>query len=480
MVEKEVSEGILDWQHRRLTLGTILAISVVAFEALALATVAPVIARDLDGLGLYGWIFSAFLLAQIVGAVAAGEQVDRRGPAVPFLVSLMLLGAGLFVGALSPGMGVLIFGRALQGLGGGALVACVYTIINTSYPDSLRPRMMAAFSSAFILPALVGPAIAGFVADEFTWRAIFYGFLPFLFLVGVLAVPAFDRQALKENDTTAESPELGRLPGAILLAAGTGLLLAGLKIASGEKLALLGGQEVPAVVVSLLMVLVGILVVVPALRKVLPYGTLVARRGLPATVSTKGLMAAAYFYTEAYLVLTLNEVSDYRATTAGLVISAGAISWTAGTWLQERLDRRHEGRGRRTRVLNGAVLMTIGILSLAAAVIIIGEIPLSVALAGWLISGLGMGFANPASATIAFAHAPSGREGVVSSSVLIAELFGPATIIGVGGALVALGAASDGGVKLGVALAFGLSPLLVFLLLISALRLPPDQPNGAS
>lgn len=168
MVEKEVSEGILDWQHRRLTLGTILAISVVAFEALALATVAPVIARDLDGLGLYGWIFSAFLLAQIVGAVAAGEQVDRRGPAVPFLVSLMLLGAGLFVGALSPGMGVLIFGRALQGLGGGALVACVYTIINTSYPDSLRPRMMAAFSSAFILPALVGPAIAGFVADEFT------------------------------------------------------------------------------------------------------------------------------------------------------------------------------------------------------------------------------------------------------------------------------------------------------------------------
>ena len=94
----------------------------MAFEALALATVAPALARDLGGIDLYGWVFSAFLLAQIVGAVAAGRRTDLDGPAKPFLASLALLGAGLLVGALAPNMLVLILARAPQGLGG-ALVA---------------------------------------------------------------------------------------------------------------------------------------------------------------------------------------------------------------------------------------------------------------------------------------------------------------------------------------------------------------------
>ena len=455
-----------------MTVGAILAVSIVAFEGLALATVAPTIARSLDGVGLYGWIFSAFLLAQIVGAVAAGEQVDRRGPAWPFLGSLVLVGAGLLVGALSINMTVLIFGRALQGLGGGALVACVYAIITLGYPDSLRPRMMAAFSSAFILPALIGPAAAGFVAEQFTWRAIFYGFLPLLILVGFLSVPAFGLLGQKE-DALESLPGSNRLRYAILLAVGTGLFLAGLKTALGKDISL-AGLEIDARLSGLLLTFLGLFAAVYALRKVLPPGTLVARSGLPATISTKGLMAAAYFYTEAYLVLALNEVSGYTATSAGLVISTGAISWTVGTWTQERLDKHYEGRGRRTRVLVGAALMTIGIVGLTATVFIVGKLPLTVALAGWLISGLGMGFANPATATIAFARAPAGKEGTVSSSVLIADLFAPATSIGIGGALVSLGA-SVGDISLGVAFAFGLSPLLLMLFVAFALRLAPDQ-----
>ena len=153
-----MQEGIFDRRYRALTVGSILSVSVVAFEALALPTVAPTIARDLGGVGLYAWIFSAFLLAQIVGGVAAGQQVDRLGVAWPLRVSLVLFGAGLLVGALSPNMIVLISARALQGLGGGALATCVYATINTAYPDALKTRMLAAFSSAFVLPALIGPA----------------------------------------------------------------------------------------------------------------------------------------------------------------------------------------------------------------------------------------------------------------------------------------------------------------------------------
>ena len=459
---------MFDRRYRALTVGAVLAVSVVAFEALALATVAPEIARDLDGVGLYGWIFSAFLLAQIVGAVAAGQEVDRAGVARPFLVSLALLGCGLLVGALAPGMAVLIAGRALQGLGGGGLVTCVYALINTGYPEHLRTPMLAAFSSAYVLPALVGPAVAGIVAEQLSWRAVFYGLLPFLVAVGTLTASSFGRQG---RETSEGEPARGRLPSAILLAVGTGLLLAGLNVAAGESASAFGLEMRPLVIGSLAAAL-GMLAVVPALRSVLPDGTLVARRGLPATVAAKGLLAAGYFYTETYLVLALNEVSGYAATTAGLVVSAGALSWTAGTWTQERLDKRDEGRGRRGRVLVGTALVALGICALAAAFVGLGDLPLPLAIAGWVTAGLGMGLANTGALSIAFAHAPGGEEGAVSSSVLISDLFLPATTIGIGGALVALGAVGEGTTQDGVALAFGLGFMLAALLLASAFRLP--------
>lgn len=469
----KLPEGIFDRRYRALTVGAILAVSIVAFEALALTTVAPTIAGDLDSVGLYGWIFSAFLLAQIVGAVAAGQQADRRGPAKPFIVSLSLLGAGLLVGALAPNMTILVCGRFLQGLGGGALVTCVYAIISTAYPDELRTRMLAAFSSAFVLPALIGPAIAGFVADQYTWRAVFWGLLPFVAVVGLLTTPAFGRLSPSETNTANGASTRSRLPGAILLAAGTGLLLAGLKIATDDDLSLAGWEMHPTIA-GLPLAVVGLATVIPALRSVLPTGTLAFRRGLPATVAAKGLLAAGYFYTEVYLVLALKSLAGYGATTSGLVVSAGALSWTVGTWTQERLDRRREGAGRRGRVLFGTALMAAGISTLAAVIILSNDITLPIAVATWITAGLGMGLANTGSLAIAFAQAPGGEEGKVSSSVLLSELFFPATSIGLGGVLVALGSAYETQAHLGIVLAFGLSFLLVALLLASAYRLPGD------
>src|ERR1019366_10041843 len=98
----------------------------------------PVVARDVGGVGLYGWGFSAFMLGPVVGVVAAGRGADRRGPIVPYLVGLVLFGAGLTVAGLAPSMPVLIVGRALQGLGAGAIPAVAYAAIGRSPPERLR------------------------------------------------------------------------------------------------------------------------------------------------------------------------------------------------------------------------------------------------------------------------------------------------------------------------------------------------------
>ena len=112
--------GLWAPQRRALTTGLVLTITFVASEALAVVTVMPVVARDLGGLRLYGWVFSAFMLGSVAGISVAGREADRRGPAVPFIAGLVLFGAGLLVAGLAPDMSVMVAGRVLQGAGAGA------------------------------------------------------------------------------------------------------------------------------------------------------------------------------------------------------------------------------------------------------------------------------------------------------------------------------------------------------------------------
>ena len=81
-----VSGRIFGPQWRALTVGILAVVSLLAFEAMAVATAMPVAVRDLDGLPFYAWGFSAFFIASLVGMVVSGEVSDRRGPVLPFVV----------------------------------------------------------------------------------------------------------------------------------------------------------------------------------------------------------------------------------------------------------------------------------------------------------------------------------------------------------------------------------------------------------
>ena len=165
--------GLMAPQRRALTVGLVLTITFVASEALAVVTVMPVVARDLGGLRLYGWVFSGFMLGSVIGIVAAGREADRRGPALPFVAGVVLFGAGLALAGLAPSMGVLVAGRVLQGVGAGAVPSVAYAAIGRSLPGSLRARMMAVLSTAWVAPGLAGPAVSAEVARLFGWRWVF-------------------------------------------------------------------------------------------------------------------------------------------------------------------------------------------------------------------------------------------------------------------------------------------------------------------
>jgi MFS family permease len=218
--------SIWDREHFPVTTGSILAFTIIAFQGLALATVAPVVAEDIGGRDLYGWIFTAFLLPQIVGTVFAGREVDRHSPGRVFAIHLVMFTVGCVVAGAAPSITWLFMGRAIQGFGAGGLSACVYAVLSRAYEDELRPSILAATSAAWVVPSLIGPAIAGFVAEEWSWRWAFFGLLPILAIVAPLTLPSY----LRIQPVSTKVANDRRLWFSFGLAISTGLFLAGLDI----------------------------------------------------------------------------------------------------------------------------------------------------------------------------------------------------------------------------------------------------------
>src|SRR5580693_348788 len=268
--------GLWAPQRRALTVGLVLTITFVASEALAVVTVMPVVVRDLGGLRLYGWVFSGFMLGSVVGIVVAGREADRRGPALPFVAGVVLFGSGLAVAGLAPSMGVLVAGRVLQGVGAGAVPSVAYATIGRTLPGTMRARMMAVLSTAWVAPGLVGPAVSAEVARLFGWRWVFLGLLPIVAVAGAIAVPAL----IRLGPPAASGAEAHRMIDGVRTAVGATMILAGLTLAAGSGA---GSGRLRDVLGGVALGAAGGAVGLPALRRLVPAGTLTAHVGLPAT-----------------------------------------------------------------------------------------------------------------------------------------------------------------------------------------------------
>ncbi len=416
------TDGLWSPARRRLTIGLVLTITLVAFESLAVATILPIVANELQGIELYGWVFSAFFLGSLIGIVVIGGWIDRGGLVRPYLAGIGLFAIGLVIGGLAPSMPILVFGRFLQGLGGGAIAPTAYVAIGRSLPESLRPIMFATLSTAWVLPGIVGPALAGAVAEHIGWRVVFIGLLPIIAFAGLLTVPALAAVPPIDPVTAAQSStdRARRLPQAILLALGAGLFLAGLS--SSSPILLLG------------LAAVGIAIGGPAFRRLTPPGTLRAERGLPAAVLLRGILTFSLFGADAYVPLMLQDWRGLSATVAGLVLTSATLAWTAGSWLQAR---RIEQWGAAAFVRGGFLLVLVGLV--LTAFVLVPEVPPALAVVSWGIAGFGIGMAYAPLSLTVLRDAPPGGEGAATSGLTLSDVLGTALGIGAAGAIIAVG-----------------------------------------
>lgn len=395
--------GILSSAYLATTIGVFALIAFNAFEAMAVTTVMPTISDALDGYSLYALAFAAPLASGVVGTVAAGAWCDRRGPSGSLVAALVLFTLGVLAAGLAPSMEVFVAGRIVQGLGTGALIVSLYVVVGVVYPPHLRPSIFASFAAAWVLPSLFGPAIAAAVADAFGWRWVFLGIVALVALAAFLVAPVLPGL---RTETTGEPAPRSRMVWAGVAA----VAVLGVELLGSVPSSLGVGAALAAVAV-----------VVVAVRPLTPQGTLRAGRGLPSVIGTRGLMSAAFFCGQAYIVLVLQLRWDLSPGRSGLALTIVGVVWATASQLQARLGRRLTSE---LAMRIGTVVLLVASLSLWLAVWLDSS-PV-VAIAAFVVVGAGMGVGFTRTGVAMLAASSESERGFNSSALTIADSLGAA------------------------------------------------------
>ncbi|MFK4064958.1 MFS transporter [Streptomyces sp. NPDC029674] len=419
--------GVLRAPYRALSIGIVSVVLLIAFEATAVGTAMPVAARELDGVELYAFAFSAYFTTSLFGMVLSGQWADRRGPLGPLATGIALFAAGLLLSGTAGGMWLFIAGRAVQGLGGGLVIVALYVVVSRAYPEHLRPSIMAAFAASWVVPSVVGPLVAGTVTEHLGWRWVFVG-IPVLVVAPLaLALPAIRRTASGPVDPEAPVAAFDRRR--IRLALG---------ISSGAGLLQYAGQDLRWL--SLVPATLGAAILVPAVLGLLPKGTYRAARGLPSVVLLRGVAAGSFIAAESFVPLMLVTQRGLSPTMAGLSLAVGGATWALGSYVQSR--PRMEPH--RTRLAAGGMVIVAAAI-LAAPTVLIESVPVWVVAVAWAFGCYGMGTVIASTSVLLLRLSPPADAGSNSAALQISDGLSNVILLAAGGAaFAALGGGAVG------------------------------------
>ncbi|MCM3780561.1 MFS transporter [Microbacterium hydrocarbonoxydans] len=437
------------WDRERIwvTAGSVALIFLAAIEALAVTTVMPIVSDALDGQALYAVAFAGTLATSVIGMVAAGAWSDARGPRGALYVAVTLFIVGLLLSGLATTMHQFLVGRLVQGLGTGGQTVALYVVVARLYPPHLHGRIFAAFAAAWVVPSMIGPFLAGAVAEYLDWRWAFLG-------VAVLTAVAFVMIAvrLRGLDLGRGEPQDRR---ALVVRMALAVVVAVFAVVVGFSADMDAAIGWPVAVGAIAVIAVAVL-------PLLPRRTLRAGRGLPSVVLMRGIVAGTFFAAEAYIPYLLIERYGFTATWAGLALMFAAFAWAGASQLQGRYGERLGNL--RITLLSLALLFVAMILVILAA---LGAVSPVLVVIGWGFAGGGMGLLYPRLTVLTLAYSEPGNQGFNSSALSISDSTGAAIVIAVAG----LSVATLGGGVDAFPVVFALCLGLTVVALIPGLRL---------
>lgn len=417
--------GPLGAPYTQITIAVLALVTIVAFEAMAVSTAMPTIARELNAVRSYGLAFSVMLTAQLLGIVLAGVWTDRSGPLPGTFAGQALTAVGCGICGTATRWDVFIVGRTLLGLGGGLLVVMLYVIAGRVYPEVIRPRLFTLVSAAWVLPSLLGPPIAAWIASESTWRLIFWVVVVpvVLTMVGI----AKARHRVSGTDLTARVSNRDHSTHVRIAWAGLAIAVAAGLVQYGTANFELRLDH------NLVLSVIGLVGVVLVAPRLVPPGTWRMAPGVPSVMLARFLLTAAFYGGVTYVPLFLHEQRGASLQVAGLALAVGSLGWAFGAWYQAH-DKHHANRAWLIEL--GAVFLTVGMGVLAAVAALNLRGGLSVI--ALVLGGLAMGLGVTTTTVVALEMTPLADQAEASSSLQLADVLG--SVVGIAGATAFFGA----------------------------------------
>ncbi len=412
------------------TLILALGIGLHAIDVFIIATVMPAVVADIGGAAFYTWATMLYMVASIMGAASGGAVKAALDARYGYIAAALTFLAGSVGCAVAPNMALLLLARAVQGAGGGLIMAFAMMLVRELYPAEIRTRMLSAISAMWGIAALLGPTVGGVFSEIGWWRGAFWAGVPVIVLFTALAW-----RTLPDSRPEGGAPgfPLRRLA---LLA--TGVLSVGLS-----------GQVAP-LAARLALVAAAIVRVGQAFR----LDGRAANRLFPShplsignRVGTAYWMLFLFSMTHApigvFLPLVVQVLHGGSALLAGYFNTVLALTWTAGALLSSGL----RGRAVRVVIILGPLCVTGGV---AGQALLVVEGPL-LALAGCVaLTGFGIGLCLAHIVNWTMSAASAGEEAVTASSITTVRAMG-----------IAFGAALAGLVANAAGLGAGVSPATV-------------------
>ncbi|KAG8169613.1 hypothetical protein KVR01_000358 [Diaporthe batatas] len=182
-----------EWKPTTHQLMIMVALSVISFmvslDACIIVTSLSAIVEDLGGTATQSfWVGTAYLLSTAVAMPFLASISDIFGRPILLVFSICMFTIGSIICAVAPGIATLLGGRSVQGIGGGGIIVLSLVIFTDIVPLRQRPKWYGTVQGAWALGNCVGPVLGGAIADNTTWRWVFYVMFPFC-AFGLVSIP---------------------------------------------------------------------------------------------------------------------------------------------------------------------------------------------------------------------------------------------------------------------------------------------------
>ncbi|MCV7298707.1 MFS transporter [Mycobacterium barrassiae] len=197
--DHESPNALISLRRRNIIfVAVLLGMLLAALDQTIVATALPTVVADLGGAGHQSWVVTSYLLASTIVTAIVGKLGDLFGRKAVFCAAILFFLAGSVLCGIAGSMTMLVASRALQGVGGGAMMVTAMAVIGEVIPLRERGRYQGALGAVFGVTTVIGPLLGGFFTDHLTWRWAFWINVPIgvlVLVVGAMAIPSLARTA---------------------------------------------------------------------------------------------------------------------------------------------------------------------------------------------------------------------------------------------------------------------------------------------